>query len=478
MSGSENSKNVYLEQVMQQQEEVDRELRRKAPAVGGAAFAASGPLPPEPKHVIDEGHIQGANYRITGFWIWQTVVVPPNVYVVHTRRGYEKPIHIGLGLSFRFNPYTDAFLIIPATVQTILINANCICIERQGILVQAYVQWIIDDIETAYRKLDFSDPGDPMRLVNVQLREQAEAAIKDKVATMSIDEVLSDKQPIIEELTHRLRAVAEGNHQDQTATSGLGLKIVTIQIKEAVVSSTRLWESLQKPFRAERQKLAQLAEIASQQEIMARELTSRMARQTEELEADSKLAQLRAQKEREQFDMEQSEKQRRHKLEQETERQVITEQNMTAKLRQETELELTLHQLELEKRRLTEEIEQVQLQMQVDQVQAEATRAQVTAELDLQEQRNVVAAHQTERELAQLKIRRDIENDLSERAIQAHLIAQMPEIAQHLPAPTEQRTTLITTDAATALSPLTNFLAHASMLFEDIFKSKDKTPGK
>src|SRR3954469_11214130 len=104
-----------------------------------------------------------------------------------------------------------------------------------------------------------------MRVVNVQLREQAEAAIKDKVATMGIDEVLSDKQPIIAELTHRLRWVAEG--ADRTAGGGgggdpmservggtgaggggLGLKIVTVQIKEAVVSSTRLWENLQKPF--------------------------------------------------------------------------------------------------------------------------------------------------------------------------------------------------------------------------------------
>ena len=52
----------------------------------------------------------------------------------------------------------------------------------------------------------------------------------------------------------------------------LGLKIVTVQIKEAVVSSTRLWENLQKPVRAEREKIARLAEVAAQQEIAAREL--------------------------------------------------------------------------------------------------------------------------------------------------------------------------------------------------------------
>jgi flotillin len=53
-----------------------------------------------------------------------------------------------------------------------------------------------------------------MGLVNVQLREQAEAAIKDQVATLSIDEVLSDKQPIIDELTHRLQTVAEGSRNE------------------------------------------------------------------------------------------------------------------------------------------------------------------------------------------------------------------------------------------------------------------------
>jgi hypothetical protein len=37
-----------------------------------------------------------------------------------------------------------------------------------------------------------------------------------------------------------------------------------VQIKEAVVSSTRLWENLQKPFRAERAKVARLAEVAAQ----------------------------------------------------------------------------------------------------------------------------------------------------------------------------------------------------------------------
>ncbi len=114
------------------------------------------------------------------------------------------------GTSFRFNPSSDSYLVVPGAMQTILISAYCICSELQGVVVQAYVQWIIQDFATAYRKLDFSDTDDPMRLVNLQLKEQAEAAIKDKVATMSVHEVLSDKQPIVEDLIERLRGSGRG----------------------------------------------------------------------------------------------------------------------------------------------------------------------------------------------------------------------------------------------------------------------------
>jgi len=269
--------NSYLGEVLEKQQQVDQELRRKVRAPQAQQALAAPMARARVAAVPDAGEAttHSVDYRITGWWRWKNVVVPPNAYVVHTRRGAAKPLHVGLGISFRFNPYTAAFLVIPAAMQTIVINARCICVERQGVLVQAYVQWIIDDIETAYRKLDFSDAEDPMRVVNVQLREQAEAAIKDKVATLHIDEVLADKQPIIEELTHRLRTVAEGSRD---AGSGLGLKIVTVQIKEAVVSSTRLWENLQKPFRAERERLARMAELETERQVASRELEIRQAR--------------------------------------------------------------------------------------------------------------------------------------------------------------------------------------------------------
>src|SRR5438105_3363959 len=131
--------NVYLDQVLNQQAIVDQELKPKkmAPATAAAPRRARSILPSGAFSSASEGG-HAIEVRITGWWRWKTVIVPPNVYVVHTRRGQRSPVDIGQGISFAFNPYTDAFLVIPAAMQTIIINANCICAERQGVLVQAY----------------------------------------------------------------------------------------------------------------------------------------------------------------------------------------------------------------------------------------------------------------------------------------------------------------------------------------------------
>jgi flotillin len=402
-SPKESQQNTYLGEVLQQQVKVDQELRRKRSASPAGVAAStrpgsalpSAPLPPA----------RAIDYRITGFLWWKNVIVPPNVYVIHTRRGQEMPVTVGLGISFSFNPYLDSFLLVPAAMQTIVINARCICAERQGILVQAYVQWIIDDIETAYRRLDFSDPEDPMHIVNVQLREQAEAAIKDKVATMSIDAVLADKQPIIEELTHRLRVVAEGNHA-AGKTSGLGLKIVTVQIKEAVVSSTRLWESLQKPFRAEREKVARLAELEAHQVITARELETRKQTETLEVATERELAQHRADAARERSD-------RAHQD--------------------------AVHHTELERQAIDARnpLVQAQRDLQVANLQHEQALA---------ESRSVAHLRQEERLISVERARSIIENEISDSHLKAQLVAKLPEIAKAMPRPAELRTVQVNMD--------------------------------
>src|SRR5687767_12182753 len=127
-------RNEYLDQVQEQQQRVEVDLKARKMAspmnvppqqamAGPRRRGGAAPPPPE----MPGGN--AVDVRITGFWRWRTVIVPPNAYVVHTRRGHDKPLHIGLGVSFRFNPATDSFLVAPGAMQTILINAHSICRE-------------------------------------------------------------------------------------------------------------------------------------------------------------------------------------------------------------------------------------------------------------------------------------------------------------------------------------------------------------
>ena len=388
------SDNHYLNQVVEQKAQLEQDLRQRRSL---RASSAASPLTPATAPLSTTG---ACEVRITGWWRWRNVIVPPNAYVVHSRRGYSEPVHIGLGVSFRFDPVTDAFLVVPAAMQTIVIQANCICKERQGLLVQAYVQWIIDDFEIAYRKLDFSDPDDPMKIVNVQLREQAEAAIKDKVATLSIDEVLTDKQPIIEELTARLRAVAEGSGD---ADAGLGLRIVTVQIKEAVVCSPKVWEMLQRPFRAERDREARLVELENAGVVLAREAESEKAEARLRIQAQAERTQLELQAASEQADREREERVRRAKLE--------------AEAREET--------MALERARLAHE--------------AELARITRQSELDAAEHRAQSERKCEEHRLATAEARRKIDNDRSTEAVHMALVQALPALAKALPNAPELR---------------------------------------
>ena len=461
---SDPNRNTYLDDVLAQQERLESDLRSKSsqrsapptppqmmapvapPPPPGMAPVAAAPAGPAAQPAQRGGRAarierfaaetvagrapepaphNGVEVRVTGFGRWKTVLVPPNAFVVHTRRGQSEPRHVGLGVSFRYNPATDTFLVVPGAMQTILLNAFCICSELQGILVQAYVQWIIQDFATAYRKLDFGDPDDPMRLVNLQLREQAEAAIKDKVATMGVHEVLSDRQPIIEELTSRLRGVAEGEGSGE----GLGLRIVTVQIKEAVVSSKTLWENLQKPFRSEQGRLASLAELAADGAVTESRMAEARKQETQRLADERELSELRAANGAREFDRESAEMARRDERKQENTRKAADSAHQTR-----------LHDLALERER--HEQESVMARLRLEEEQA-LSRLRLLAELDATRERATADHERQLMELERERLKAEIANTRSAAALQAELISSLPDIVEKLPSPGEYKAVTI-----------------------------------
>ena len=144
---AEENRNVYLEQVVASQERLDQEMRAKRassmdqPAQGYAApvgRASRGLRVRAPQGPGGGGgggggdfHANAVDVRITGWGRWQTVVVPPNAFVVHTRRGHTEPLHVGLGMSFRFNPRTDSFLVVPGAMPVAQAHEICDRIEAK-----------------------------------------------------------------------------------------------------------------------------------------------------------------------------------------------------------------------------------------------------------------------------------------------------------------------------------------------------------
>jgi regulator of protease activity HflC (stomatin/prohibitin superfamily) len=458
-----SDRNTYLEEVVAAQGQLEQDMRAKrsisVPAQMVAPAGSGGGLAGRLRAVsgMPSGSVPATvDVRVTGFWRWKTVLVPPNAFVVHTRRGHAEPLHVGLGTSFRFRPATDSYQVVPGAMQTILISAYCICKELQGVLIQAYVQWIIQDFATAYRKLDFSDAEDPMRLVNLQLKEQAEAAIKDTVSTMGVHEVLSDKQPIVEELTARLRAVAEGeagadgrSASSRASDRGLGLRIVTVQIKEAIVSSSRLWANLQKPFRSEQERIGRLAELEASEAISSRELAASRAQESQQLEVERALAELRSENQALAFDREAAERARRAERDEADARRLAELRNSTA-----------VAAMELERSRDAQEREVGRLRLEREQ---ELTRLALDAELATARARRDAAHEVALLEVEVDRLRAAIENERSPIAVQASLVDALPEIVGKLPKPTELRSVTVggsdTTTLAGLLAQLTAVVA-------------------
>jgi hypothetical protein len=165
---------------------------------------------------------------------------------------------------------------------------------------------------------------------------------------------------------------------------GLGLRVVTVQIKEAVVSSAQVWSNMQRPFRSERAKAARLAELKAEAEVETQELQRRKEQETATLATDSELAKIRAAHEAETFDRELAEKARRS---------------------------------EEEKKLLAAQVEHFK------------------AEQELVELRAAAELRRKERELSLAQARQKIENEVSPQNLQARLIGALPAIAEKLPRP-------------------------------------------
>jgi hypothetical protein len=207
-----------------------------------------------------------------------------------------------------------------------------------------------------------------------------------------------------------------------------------------VVSSSRLWENLQKPYRSEQGQLARLAELAAEQVIAEREMAAERSRETQRMQTERELAELRAQNEARHFDREAAERVRRAEREQEDARRLGELHNET-----------TLHALRLERERHAEQTEIERLRIEQEYALKQQSLAGDLAMLRSQAEADHAGALL---ELERARLQADIDNNQSPVSVQARLVGALPEIVERLPKPDELRSVTIGGTDSTTLTGL------------------------
>lgn len=204
------------------------------------------------------------------------VTIAPNEYVVHTRLGKIK--NQGLGKTFLLWPLVDSFIKFSITPRKINFYADNITQEKQGVGIDGFLIWSIEDGEKAYKKIGSSD-SESLDSLSLQLIDISVSIARNAISNMNLDEVLTNREVLVDKLSAQLSAII----------ADWGLKIETIEIKEVRILSETLFESMQAPFRNEQLKHAEHSRLEAKQSIETAaaetEVAVRITKAQEELEA-------------------------------------------------------------------------------------------------------------------------------------------------------------------------------------------------
>ena len=171
------------------------------------------------------------------------MVFPPNVYVMHMRKGKVRTSSYG-GAFFKF-PLIDQYRLLPTTIQRIEIKASekVISKENQEIIVRGFLVWRVENAEAAFKKISGMDASpktssSSLNEINKKLELLAESVIRTTVANMSLDEILRNRSRIVDALMKEFAQVV----------ATWGISIETVEIKDVELFNQDLFKNLQAEF--------------------------------------------------------------------------------------------------------------------------------------------------------------------------------------------------------------------------------------
>lgn len=204
------------------------------------------------------------------------ITVAPNEYVVHTRLGGVK--NQGLGKTFFFIPFIDSYIKFSITPHKINFFADNITTEKQGVGIDGFLIWSIDDGNKAYKKINTCD-SEAMDNLSQQLIDISVSIARHAISNMPLDEVLTNREVLVERLFSQMNQLI----------NDWGIKIEAIEIKEIRVLSEKLFENLQAPFRNQKLQLAEHSRLEAHKSIentaTDTEVSIRIRKAEQELEA-------------------------------------------------------------------------------------------------------------------------------------------------------------------------------------------------
>ncbi len=205
-------------------------------------------------------------------------VLDSSNFVLHFRRGKLK--NKSYGGSFFLLPIFDKYVVLSTAIQQVEIHAQekVITRENQPVIVNGLLVWRIIDPEAAYRAIGSQYGHNAMTSLNKILEQIVESIIRTTVAKLTIDEVLRERQIIVEAITKELFSVV----------SDWGISIETVEVVQVELTNTELFQNLQARFEQEARKKATEITIETDKELEQRRIEQDF--EIEKIRADRELA--------------------------------------------------------------------------------------------------------------------------------------------------------------------------------------------
>jgi regulator of protease activity HflC (stomatin/prohibitin superfamily) len=336
-------------------------------------------------------------------------IFDPNIFYVHLRKG--KAIKQGEGGMVTRIPFLDRILAVDRTVQQLNISAESVLSkEKQKIRLSAVLQWQAENAIATINNVTWHEI--PERLTAI-----IESVIRTACAQLSVEEILEERQLIIEAIKKELIDIV----------SEWGLKVVTVELVDVNVINDSFLRDMAKPREAEMHRLAQIALIDADQETGQRDILRTKVLREKEIERDQTLgvqeqAQLRA--------IQESEKQREQSvLEIGLQKDLMQKryEKQQAEVEASKDLEVAKFSAEAEKQRKIKQEVEVRAQSILQEAQAEAEKISTIATAEAEQIRKVTLA-----QAEGIKKTLEAAKDYSPQAFARDFLKMLPEVYEKI----------------------------------------------